>query len=461
MKRFILSVLAVSVFFLGVGALVEQTGAKFKSDEKALDLVRKARLAIGGDPAIAAVQSMRIVGRTKQTINVNGVERVEEGTTEIAMQFPDKYSKILKMGIDNGTGNANWVTDKQVDVVVMGDAKDKMHVRVDADGTPGDVKHRIVMKKDDGTLVELTGDDAVKWIAKENPEGGENKMILRKHPDGTAGGTEHRIVMKKDDGTVVELTGDDAKKWIAKEHPGMGAGEHEIILKKNADGTVTKIDGPDAEKVFVRKADGGNATFTTKDDNTVALGDKHFVFERSNGLGGELRAAARGNDMLRLTLSLLMTSPKGMDVEYTYGGEGNIDGRACNIVVASYGGQAYKLFLDRISNLPVAINYKGAPVPKVIHFEKAMNAPSDGTKADLVFKKMGASGPVELAEYQVRFSDYRSVSGVLLPYQWAQTVGGKADEVFEVTSYEVNPPNISERFSQPRVMVREIKPDGK
>lgn len=77
MKRFIFSVLAVSVFFLGFGALVEKTGAKFKSDEKALDLVRKARVAIGGDAAINSIESMTIIGRTTHKIRINGVESTQ------------------------------------------------------------------------------------------------------------------------------------------------------------------------------------------------------------------------------------------------------------------------------------------------------------------------------------------------------------------------------------------------
>lgn len=441
MKRFIFSVLVVSVFFLGLGAIVERTGARFKSDEKALDLIRKARLAIGGDPAIASIESLRIVGRTKQSINVNGAERIEEGTTEIAMQLPDKFSKILKMGTDDGTGKAHWITDKQVDVIVTGDAKDKMKIRVDADG-PGEKAH-IIMKKDDGTVTELTGDDAVKWIAKEHPEGQ---------------GGERRIIMKKDDGTVVELTGDDAVKWMAKEHPEGEGGEHRIMLRKNADGTVTKTDGQDLDKVIVRKVDGGNATFTTRDGKTMDLGDKKFVFERADGDASQM--GMRSNEMLRTTLSLLLTAPKGMDVEYTYGGEGSVDGTACNIVVATSGGQSFKLFLDRFSNLPVAINFKGAPAPSIVHFEKAANSMADGDKGNVFLTKV-AGGRMEMVDQQIRFSDYRSVNGVLLPYRWAQTVGGKAADTFEVTNYEVNPPNIAEKFQSPRVMVRKAKPDGK
>jgi len=35
-----------------------------------------------------------------------------------------------------------------------------------------------------------------------------------------------------------------------------------------------------------------------------------------------------------------------------------------------------------------------------------------------------------------------------------------ADEMFDVTSYEVNPANISEKFQNQKVMLRTKKPDG-
>ena len=55
MKRFIFSTLCVAVFFAGLGAIVQTTGAKFKSDEKALEVIRRARVAIGGDAAIGQI----------------------------------------------------------------------------------------------------------------------------------------------------------------------------------------------------------------------------------------------------------------------------------------------------------------------------------------------------------------------------------------------------------------------
>ena len=90
MKRFFTMILFVSVLFIGLGFLIEKAGAKFKSDEKALALIRAARQAIGGDSAIAGVQSLRIVGQTTQTVSINGAAQTEQGETEIALQLPDK-----------------------------------------------------------------------------------------------------------------------------------------------------------------------------------------------------------------------------------------------------------------------------------------------------------------------------------------------------------------------------------
>lgn len=42
MKKFIFSILCVSVFFIGLGGLINQVGAKFKSDERALEIIKQA-----------------------------------------------------------------------------------------------------------------------------------------------------------------------------------------------------------------------------------------------------------------------------------------------------------------------------------------------------------------------------------------------------------------------------------
>ncbi len=400
MKRFIFSVLAVSVFFLGLGALVEKTGAKFKSDEKALDLVRKARVAIGGDAAINAVQSMTIVGRTTHKMKINGVESTQEGETEIAMQLPDKLSKMVKIGKDDGTGAGHKVMNQTFDVVVVGDAKDKMKITL-------------------------------------NGEGNSNGATISK-----------RIMVKKDDGTVLELTGAEADKWIA-EHPDV-PGEKDIVIKR-VDGGAMKS----GDKVIVRKADGteGTATFTTKDGKTFNI-DNHKVVMAGHGDISAHHSAMKSNELLRTTLSLLLTAPQGINVDYTFGGTGDVDGRNCNIVVASFGGQSFKLYFDGSSNLPVAMAFKGMAMPAIATFDKHAAPPKNGDKNVMVFTRKMDAG--EMTDQMVKFTDYRSVGGVQLPFKWTQT-----GETFDVTNYEINPANIGEKFQNQTVMVRTTKPDSK
>ena len=93
MKRFIVSVLCVSVFFIGLGTLIEKVSATFKSDEKALELIGKARQAIGGDSAISGVKSMTILGKATKTFEVEGVAKTENGETEINFELPNKMSQ--------------------------------------------------------------------------------------------------------------------------------------------------------------------------------------------------------------------------------------------------------------------------------------------------------------------------------------------------------------------------------
>ncbi len=95
-------------------------GAKFKSEERALELVKKTRLAICGDAAIAGIKSIRIVGQTAKSLKINGDERVETRETKIAMQLPDRLMKMTKLGQGDGTQGSEAMNLKQNEVVVTG-----------------------------------------------------------------------------------------------------------------------------------------------------------------------------------------------------------------------------------------------------------------------------------------------------------------------------------------------------
>ncbi len=199
------------------------------------------------------------------------------------------------------------------------------------------------------------------------------------------------------------------------------------------------------------------AAWTTEGGKTENLEGNH-VFLRSGGAGHE--GAMRHNELLRLTLGLLLTAPQGMDVNYTYGGEGDVDGTSCNIVVAEFAGSSFKIYLGKSSNLPVMMSYTGVKEPQVFTFRTKSPETGAETKENMVFTRKVEGPPEEKTEFNVKFSDYRSVGGVQLPYKWTQTVGGAADDTFDVTTYEINPANIAEKFQNQKLMVRTMKPSG-
>jgi hypothetical protein len=352
MKRFIVSVLCVSVFFIGLGGLIEKAAAGFKSDEKALEILKKARQAVGGDSAIAGVKSMTILGKATKTFDMEGVAKSENGEVEINFELPNKMSRKMKFGSGEGEG----LVDKRVDVIVM-----------------------------------KTGDDNLKW-----------KTVDDENPDGAK-----RVIVMKKDGSSEDIKIDGKEPVILKRTDG-----DKIVSE---DGKTATVDG---KKVFIRRAD--------------APGEAENI---------------RSNELFRTTLSLLLSAPEGLDVTYSYAGEGSVDGVSCDIIAANDGGSTLKLYLDKSSNLPRMMTFQGHK-PFMIRFKKDEAMPNGDTKT--FSRQLPAP---EMAEFQVKFSDFRSVGGLQLPFKWTQTIAGKDDEVLDITSYEVNPANMADKFKEEPVKV--------
>lgn len=341
MKRFIVSMLCISVFFIGLGGLVDSVGAKFKSDEKALEILRLARQAVGGEANIKAVQSLSIRGRATKTFDFDGVARSEQGEWELNMQLPGKFSKMMKVRVeDTGTGEKSEFSNKDVVIIKKGE---------------GD---KVLLRKSEGELLK----------------------------DGV-------VIVKKSDG------------------------DKTFERTENTNGEVKKV---------------------------VVEDDIRATFEKM-----------QHNDLVRTTLSLLLTTPQDVNADYTYLGEGSVDGSACNIIEARSGDSTVKLFLDKSSNLPRMMSYQAAKPMMFFKIKKADGDTEENGDVKTFTRKLDAP---ELAEFQVKFSDYRSVSGLQLPFKWVQTVGGNSDETIEISSYEMNPANIAEKFNnQPQRFTIKMK----
>ncbi len=347
MKRFIFSILCVSVFFIGLGGIANQVGARFKSDERALALIRQARIAIGGDASIARVRSLTVKGNAVHTFNFDGTNTTQSGDVEINLALPNQFSKMMKLQIEKISGDGS----KQV----------------------VNEKHKVVIiKKGDNPVFNSDDKDAAL----------KNKVVIVKNGNG-------------------EIETEDVRP--------IGDGSNRVV-----------------KEMRVVKGDGGN--------------HQH-------------------NEFLRTMLSLFLTAPEGVDVSYFYVGAGDVDGTACEIVEAKTGNDSVaKIYLSQSTKLPVMMSYQGMNLPKVIKINREDIKPSSDNKDVKVF--VGEIDAPTLAEINVKFSDYRTVGGLQLPFAWTQTANGKTAETVSIESYEINPANIADKFNQmpAKVMTRTQKP---
>ena len=147
MKKFILTILSVSVFFIGLGSLADKAGAGFKSDERALEIIARARQAIGGETAIKNVRSMTIAGNAAQTFTIDGATRTEQGTLEINLQLPNQFSRMLRIGKEpDGANGEKIVREAHVLMIEKGDK-----TVLNSEAAEG--KRKVfIMKKGDGDV---------------------------------------------------------------------------------------------------------------------------------------------------------------------------------------------------------------------------------------------------------------------------------------------------------------------
>lgn len=266
---------------------------------------------------------------------------------------------------------------------------------------------------------------------------------------GSGEGGEGSVDKKVD--VMVVRTGDDNLKWKTESSENPDGVKKVIIQKKDGSSEELKTDG---EKTFTFRRENGDQTVITSEDGKTATVDGKKVFLRkADGLGGGENF--RSNELFRTTLSLLLSAPEGLDVTYTYIGEGSVDGVSCDIIAANDGGSTVKLYLDKTTSLPRMMTFQGHK-PFMIRINKDDSVQNKDAETKIFTRRLPQP---EMAEFQVKFSDFRSAGGLQLPFKWTQTIGGKDDEVLDITSYEVNPANIADKFNEmpTKVFVRTKK----
>ncbi|MEZ5305804.1 MAG: hypothetical protein R2684_01530 [Pyrinomonadaceae bacterium] len=381
MKKFAIKVLAVSLLFMGVGSVFQSVGAKMRSDDKALELVRMARIALGGDGALKQVTGMRITATTTETLEKDGQMEVRNGAASYVFDMNGRFKKSLRIGEGDGAAET-----KDIEVVL---GKDKI------DSVGGDTQ---------GTGLVTVGEGD-----------GKTKHIVITKVESADG------VTKTEDGKVVFKDKDDVEHTIPAD------GERVMVFKSEDGKTVRMVN--DEETVIDGNTSGG--TWNSADGKVYTTSKVAMM----HGKGGH-------GEMSRIALGLLLSPPAGADVSYKFIGEGEVDGFPSNIIGVELENTSFKLYLDRASNLPQMISYTaGGPM----HVRVKQDGNETGEMKVMVVKGKDMV-KVQPIEQTIRFSDFRAVDGVLLPFKWIESDNGKTRRTLDITNYEINPQGLADEF---------------
>jgi len=137
----------------------------------------------------------------------------------------------------------------------------------------------------------------------------------------------------------------------------------------------------------------------------------------------------------RLLLAwLLSPSVAGSPLDFNYIGVAKAeDGEADVIDARTTTGFAARLFFDKQTHRLLVLSYRGR-APRAL-------AVKPGSSAD-VNKTVNAPD----SELQLRFGDYRTISGIQLPHRITYVADGQAYQEWQIKSFKVNPPLKPEKF---------------
>ena len=97
MKKFTFMIIGVSVFFIGLGGIVKQVGARFKSDAHVLKTVQQIRIENGGEEKSKSVKSFTIHGKSKKHVIIGGIKENEQSASmPFTLQVPStQFNRTL------------------------------------------------------------------------------------------------------------------------------------------------------------------------------------------------------------------------------------------------------------------------------------------------------------------------------------------------------------------------------
>lgn len=135
--------------------------------------------------------------------------------------------------------------------------------------------------------------------------------------------------------------------------------------------------------------------------------------------------------------SLIWFLKTGAPVKYVGVAEAP-DGKADVLEVTPADAPAMKLFVDQTSHTPLMLTFEGV-MPRM-----AFNRTGQRPTPEEIEKMRNT--PPQAVTFEMHFSDYKKVDGVLLPYTITQGMNGTVNDEFTIDKYKLNAPLKPEQF---------------
>jgi len=143
-------------------------------------------------------------------------------------------------------------------------------------------------------------------------------------------------------------------------------------------------------------------------------------------------------DLARLTLSLLLTAPASIPVEFAGAGEAESpDGKADVVDAKGPGNFAARLFFDKTSHRLLMLTYRGV-APRLVMRRVQGPPPESGGARGGPGPERGPGG-AEIVDITLFFDDYRPEDGVVLPHHITRWIGGQTSEELTFKTIKVDP----------------------
>ena len=167
------------------------------------------------------------------------------------------------------------------------------------------------------------------------------------------------------------------------------------------------LEGLDGETAWndTRQTGGGNMMIRMKIDSDDAS-----------------RLAGAKVNFARYTLAMLLSAPASLPLQFTYAGEAEAPDGKADVMDAQGDKFTAKLFIDKNTHMPLMMSYRSAQAIRVMTMQHDTLPKPERKEVDV----------------QLHMSDYRKVSGVLLPHLLTWTSNGTTTDEFEIKKYTVN-----------------------